>query len=71
MSQRLSGTVKWYNSSKGYGFIGLENGEDYFVHFSSIQSGGSRNLEKGQRVEFTVEQNQKGLQAVNVVPTTH
>ncbi len=70
MSRRLSGTVKWYNITKGYGFIGLENGTDYFVHFSSLSMDGARKLEKGQRVEFKVEQNAKGLQAVDVALLT-
>jgi cold shock protein len=66
MSERITGTVKWFNGSKGYGFIAREGGEDVFVHFSAIQSDGYRNLEEGQRVEFTVEQGPKGPQASNV-----
>ncbi len=66
MSERIIGTVKWFNGGKGYGFIEREGGEDVFVHFSAIQGDGYRNLEEGQRVEFTVEQGAKGLQAVNV-----
>ena len=66
MSERIIGTVKWFNGSKGYGFIEREGGEDVFVHFSAIQSDGYRNLEEGQRVEFTVEQGAKGPQASNV-----
>lgn len=66
MSERIIGTVKWFNGSKGYGFIAREGGEDVFVHFSAIQSDGFRNLEEGQRVEFTVEQGPKGPQASNV-----
>ncbi len=66
MSERISGTVKWFNGSKGFGFIGREGGEDVFVHFSAIQGDGFRNLEEGQKVEFTVEQGPKGLQAANV-----
>jgi CspA family cold shock protein len=69
MSQRVIGTVKWFNGSKGYGFIQQEGGPDVFVHFSAIQSEGFRNLDQGQRVEFSVEQGPKGLQAVNVVAT--
>jgi CspA family cold shock protein len=65
MSERVLGTVKWFNGSKGYGFI--EREEDVFVHFSAIQGEGFRNLEEGQRVEFDVEQGEKGLQAANVV----
>jgi CspA family cold shock protein len=67
MSERVVGTVKWFNSSKGYGFIAREGGEDVFVHFSAIQGEGYRNLEEGQKVEFTIEKGPKGLQAANVV----
>jgi CspA family cold shock protein len=67
MSERIIGTVKWFNGSKGYGFIEREGGEDVFVHFSSIQGDGYRNLVEGQRVEFSVETGAKGLQATNVV----
>ena len=66
MSERVTGTVKWFNGSKGYGFISREDGEDVFVHYSAIQSEGFRTLEEGQRVEFTVERGPKGLQAANV-----
>jgi CspA family cold shock protein len=66
MSERVSGTVKWFNGGKGYGFIAREEGPDVFVHFSEIQGDGFRNLEEGQSVEFNVEQGQKGLQATNV-----
>jgi len=66
MSERVTGTVKWFNGSKGYGFIEREEGADVFVHFSAIQGDGFRNLEEGQKVEFNVEQGQKGLQATNV-----
>jgi cold shock protein len=66
MSERIIGTVKWFNTSKGYGFIARENGPDVFVHYSSIQSEGFRNLDEGQKVEFAVEQGQKGPQATNV-----
>jgi CspA family cold shock protein len=69
MSERIIGTVKWFNGSKGYGFIEREGGPDVFVHYSAIQGEGFRNLEEGQRVEFSVEQSPKGPQAVNVVPT--
>lgn len=68
MSERIVGTVKWFNGGKGYGFISREGGEDVFVHFSAIQGDGYRNLEEGQRVEFTVEKGPKGLQASNVTP---
>jgi CspA family cold shock protein len=67
MSERVSGTVKWFNGSKGYGFIEREGGADVFVHFSAIQGDGFRNLEEGQRVEFDIEQDPKGLRAANVV----
>lgn len=68
MSERIQGTVKWFNGSKGYGFIEHEGGEDVFVHYSVIQSDGYRSLNEGQQVEFTIEQGPKGLQASNVVP---
>ena len=67
MAERIIGTVKWFNGSKGYGFIEREGGADVFVHYSAIQADGYRNLEEGQRVEFTVEQGAKGPQASNVV----
>jgi cold shock protein len=67
MSERITGTVKWFNGSKGYGFIEREGGADVFVHFSAIQGDGFKNLEEGQKVEFEVEQGPKGLQAANVV----
>jgi len=63
MSERIQGTVKWFNATKGYGFIEREGGEDVFVHFSAIEAEGYRKLEEGQRVEFTVEKGPKGLQA--------
>ena len=66
MSERVTGTVKWFNGSKGYGFIEREEGPDVFVHFSAIRGDGFRNLEEGQNVEFNVEQGQKGLQAADV-----
>jgi CspA family cold shock protein len=62
------GTVKWFNDAKGYGFISRQSGEDVFVHFSAIQSGGFRSLKEGQSVSFTVEKGPKGLQATNVQP---
>ena len=65
-TERITGTVKWFNSGKGYGFIAHEGGEDVFVHFSAIQAEGYRKLEEGQRVEFTIEKGPKGLQAANV-----
>lgn len=67
MSDRINGTVKWFNGSKGYGFIEREGGPDVFVHFTAIQADGFRTLEEGQRVEFSIEQGPKGLQAANVV----
>ncbi len=67
MSERVTGTVKWFNGSKGYGFISREDGDDVFVHYSAIQSEGFRNLEEGQRVEFAIERGPKGLQATQVV----
>lgn len=70
MAERIVGTVKWFNAAKGYGFIGRDGGEDVFVHFSAIQTEGYRKLEKGQQVEFTIEEGPKGLQAANVVPLT-
>lgn len=61
------GTVKWFNASKGFGFITQEEGEDVFVHFSSIQDEGFKSLDEGQAVEFEVTQGPKGAQASNVV----
>jgi CspA family cold shock protein len=66
MAERETGTVKWFNNSKGYGFIVRDKGEDLFVHYSSIAGSGFRSLEEGQRVEFTVGEGQKGLQAQDV-----
>ncbi|MBC7259541.1 MAG: cold-shock protein [Chloroflexi bacterium] len=68
MSERERGTVKWFNATKGYGFITREKGGDVFVHYSAIQTEGFRTLEENQQVEFTVEQGAKGPQAINVVP---
>ncbi len=68
MSERIIGTVKWFNGSKGYGFIEHDGGDDVFVHYSAIQGDGYRNLEEGQRVEFSAENGPKGLQAAEVVP---
>jgi CspA family cold shock protein len=62
-----TGTVKFFNESKGFGFISQDNGPDVFVHFSAIQSDGFKTLKEGQKVEFTVTQGQKGPQAENVV----
>ena len=67
MSERIIGTVKWFNGSKGSGFIERQGGEDVFVHYTAIQSEGFRNLTEGQRVEFSIERGPKGLQASNVI----
>ena len=67
MSERETGTVKWFNNDKGYGFISREGGDDVFVHFSAIQGSGFRSLQENQRVEFSVEQSPKGPRAVSVV----
>ncbi len=66
MSAREQGTVKWFNSDKGFGFISRESGADVFVHFRAISGDGFRSLQEGQRVEFTVTQGQKGPQAEEV-----
>lgn len=60
------GTVKWFNAEKGFGFISQENGDDVFAHFSAIQSDGFKSLDEGQKVEFDIEQGQRGLQASNI-----
>ena len=65
--ERETGTVKWFNESKGYGFIARDEGGDIFVHYSGIEGTGYRILEEGQRVEFTVGEGLKGPAAVNVV----
>jgi cold shock protein len=67
MSDRVTGTVKWFNAAKGFGFISREGGEDVFVHYSAVSGSGFRELAEGQKVEFTVERGPKGLQAANVV----
>ena len=67
MSEKIQGTVKWFNSSKGFGFIEREQGDDVFVHYSSILSDGYRELYEGQRVEFNVTQGAKGPQAESVI----
>ena len=64
-----TGTVKWFNPDKGFGFISREDGDDVFVHFSAIQGEGYRNLDENQKVEFDVTQGPKGPQAANVRPT--
>jgi len=66
MSNTQQGTVKWFNSQKGFGFISGEDGTDYFVHYSGINSRSFRELTEGQRVQFDVEQGDKGKKAVNV-----
>ncbi len=66
MQDRKQGVVKWFNSAKGYGFISQENGPDVFVHYSSIQGDGYRNLEQGQAVEFTLSSGPKGPLAADV-----
>ena len=67
MSDRVTGTVKWFNNSKGFGFIERDGGDDVFVHYSSIRdTGGFRTLTEGQKVEFTITEGQKGLQANDV-----
>jgi CspA family cold shock protein len=68
MSERETGTVKWFNAGKGYGFISREGAEDVFVHYSAIRAEGFKTLDEGQSVEFSVEQGPKGLQAATVVP---
>lgn len=68
MSDRVQGVVKWFNASKGYGFISHPDGEDVFVHYSSIRdNGGFRTLDEGQNVEFTITEGKKGPQAQDVV----
>jgi CspA family cold shock protein len=67
VSNRETGTVKWFSNAKGYGFIAREGGDDVFVHHTGILGDGFKTLEENERVEFTVEQGTKGLQATNVV----
>jgi len=62
----VKGTVKWFNTQKGYGFITKEDGEDVFVHYSAIKNEGFKNLEEGQKVEFEVQEGSKGPQAAEV-----
>jgi CspA family cold shock protein len=68
MAERIIGTVKWFNGTKGYGFLAREDGEDVFVHYTAITMEGFKNLVEGQKVEFSIEKGPKGLQAVNVIP---
>jgi CspA family cold shock protein len=67
MSERETGTVKWFSNAKGYGFIAREGADDVFVHHTGIRGEGYKSLDEGERVEFSVEQGAKGLQAVDVV----
>lgn len=66
MSERITGTVKWFNNAKGFGFIAIESGDDVFVHFRSIKGDGYRSLNEGDAVEFTLESGEKGLHAEDV-----
>lgn len=68
MSEKVTGTVKWFNESKGYGFIEQESGPDVFAHFSAIEGSGFKTLVEGQKVEFIVGQGQKGPQAEQITP---
>ena len=68
MSEKETGTVKWFNDAKGYGFISRESGDDVFVHHTAIAMEGFKSLSEEQQVEFSVEQGDKGLQAVDVKP---
>ena len=65
--ERVTGQVKWFNNAKGYGFIGHDDGNDVFVHYSAITGDGYRTLQEGERVEFEIVQGQKGPQAANVM----
>jgi len=67
VSFMVKGTVKWFNASKGYGFLSQENGEDVFVHYSALQGDGYKSLNEGEAVEFEVTNGPKGLQAASVV----
>jgi CspA family cold shock protein len=66
MEEKITGTVKWFNATKGYGFIERQDGPDVFVHYSAITGSGYRSLEEGQKVEFGIESGPKGPQATNV-----
>jgi cold shock protein len=70
MAERMRGTVKWFSSEKGYGFITPENGSDLFVHYSEIQSNGFRTLNEGDKVEFEITEGRKGKQASAVTVST-
>jgi CspA family cold shock protein len=67
MSERVTGSVKWFDAAKGFGFLEREGGDDVFVHFRAIQSEGFKTLDEGQQVEFTVTKGEKGWQAEDVV----
>ena len=67
MSERIQGTVKWFNAVKGYGFIGIGDGDGVFIHFSVIQMEGYKKREQGQQIELSIESGPKGLQAANVI----
>ncbi|NLE83513.1 MAG: cold-shock protein [Chloroflexi bacterium] len=67
MSERCIGTIKWFSAPKGFGFIGQEDGDDVFVHFSAIQMEGYKRLKEGQHVEFSIEDSPRGKQATSVV----
>jgi len=67
MSERIIGTVKWFNNRKGWGFISRDEEEDIFVHYTGIQGDGYRTLAEGQQVEFSLDETDKGLQAIDVV----
>jgi CspA family cold shock protein len=66
VTEKETGTVKWFNNAKGYGFIARDGGDDVFVHYSAVEGEGFRSLEENQQVEFDVEQGPKGLQATHV-----
>lgn len=68
MSDQVSGTVKWFNDSKGFGFISQDSGQDVFVHYSAINADGHKTLKEGQKVTMSVTEGAKGLQAENVTP---
>ena len=70
MANRTTGTVKWFNGEKGFGFITQEDGDDLFVHYSEIQTNGYRTLDEGAKVEFEITKGQKGLQASSVTLVT-
>ncbi len=67
MAERIKGVVKWFNTTKGFGFLQQPNGPDVFIHYSAISGSGFRNLEEGDEVEFSIVEGPKGLQAADVV----